>query len=383
MYRSLIPLLLLCFTSLGLGAAAHAAGVPIPKPPSVDAGAYILIDYQSGRVLAEKNADQRMAPASLTKLMTAYVVFSALKSGSLKLTDKVTVSEHAWREVGSRTFLKVGSHVSVDNLIKGMIVQSGNDATVALAERVGGTEQGFVQIMNEFARRLGMRHTHFADSNGLPNPDHYTTARDLATLTRALIREFPQYYHYFSIRQFTWNHITQRNRNGLLWRDPSIDGLKTGHTESAGYCLVTSANRDGMRLISVVMDSSSVKGREDSSATLLNYGYTFYRTLKVQDAGKTVLMPRVYESANKMAPIGIRHTLYVTVGRSEAGKLRTTTKVQDPLVAPLPAGKKVGALTVKASNGDVVAQVPLVTLKAVPLGGLWTRAVDSVALWFD
>ncbi|MBV8805750.1 MAG: D-alanyl-D-alanine carboxypeptidase, partial [Sinobacteraceae bacterium] len=274
----------LAVLALSLAPGARAAA-PIPKPPTVNARAYILVDHFSGRVLAEEHADDREEPASLTKLMTSYVIFKALKENRLKLNDPVTISEHAWRSEGSRTFVQVGTTVPAEVLIKGMIVQSGNDATIALAEKVGGTEGAFAQLMNEYAKRLGMKASNFINSDGLPAADHYTTARDMAILANALITEFPDYYPWYGLREFTWNNITQHNRNGLLLRDPTVDGMKTGHTDSAGFCLVTFANRNGMRLVSVVMGSDSIKGREDASAALLNYGYTFFETGKVKSAG--------------------------------------------------------------------------------------------------
>jgi len=287
------------------------------------------------RVLAE---DARAEPASLTKLMTAYVVFSALRDGRLKLTDMVTISEHAWRAEGSRTFVQVGTQIPVDILIKGMIVQSGNDATVALAERVGGTEAAFAQIMNVYARRLGMQASNFVNSDGLPAPDHYTTARDVATLANALIRDFPQYYPLFSLREFVWNNIRQGNRNTLLGKDPSVDGLKTGHTDSAGFCLASSANRNGMRLVSVVMGAPSERTREEASAALLNYGYTFFETVRVKAARETVLKPRVYKSAAEFAAVGVPYDVYATVGRGQAAALHTSARLAaEPLLAPLAA----------------------------------------------
>ena len=234
--------------------------MPLPPPPAVNAKAYVLVEYGSGQVLAGQGVDERIEPASLTKLMTAYVVFAALKEGRLKLTDPVTISEHAWRSEGSRTFIKVGTQVPVEVLLKGMIVQSGNDASIALAEHVGGTEAAFVDIMNAYAQRLGMTNTHFEDASGMPSPNHYSTARDLATLSRALIRDFPEYYGLFSLREYTWNNIRQQNRNGLLDRDPTVDGIKTGHTETAGYCLISSARRQGARYITVVLDTPELQG---------------------------------------------------------------------------------------------------------------------------
>jgi D-alanyl-D-alanine carboxypeptidase (penicillin-binding protein 5/6) len=349
----------------------------------VNARAYILVDHFSGRALAQSQADERSEPASLTKLMTAYVVFKALEEGRLKLTDMVTISEHAWRAQGSRTFVQVGTQIPVDILIKGMIVQSGNDATVALAERVGGTEAAFAQMMNEYARRLGMKGSHFENSDGLPSADHYSSARDVATLSDALIREFPQYYPLFSLREFMWNNIRQGNRNTLLGKDPSVDGLKTGHTDSAGYCLAASANRNGMRLVSVVMGAPSEKARAEASAALLNYGYTFFETLRLKAARDTVLKPRVYKSATEFAAVGVPHDVYATVARGQGASLKSSARLtHEPLLAPLAAGQPVGELSVTDGSGTVIARVPLVALAAVPQGGLWTRATDTITLWF-
>jgi D-alanyl-D-alanine carboxypeptidase (penicillin-binding protein 5/6) len=363
-------------------APAARAAAPIPQPPPVTARAYILGDYHSGRVLAADHAYDRMEPASLTKLMTSYVVFRALREGRLKLTDSVTISEHAWRSEGSRTFVQVGTQIPAEVLIKGMIVQSGNDATIALAERVGGTEDGFAQIMNEYAKQLGLTGSHFANSDGLPNPEHYSTARDMFVIAQALIRDFPEYYPWYSLQEYTWNNITQHNRNGLLTRDPTVDGLKTGHTDTAGYCLVTSANHNGMRLISVVLGSPSIKAREDASAALLGYGYTFYETARARGRGEPVVSPRVYFSASSTAPLGVARDIFVTVPRGDAAGLRASTHVNEPLRAPLVPGQPVGELTLTTANGDLVARAPLVPLKPVPVAGLWTRMSDHVALWF-
>ncbi|HEY4340270.1 MAG TPA: D-alanyl-D-alanine carboxypeptidase family protein [Steroidobacteraceae bacterium] len=381
MIRSLIARSLFALFSVAAVTAALAA-TPIPTPPTVPARAYLLEDYQTSRVLASDHADDRMEPASLTKLMTAYIVFTELRSGRLKLTDPVTISEHAWRSEGSRTFIQVGSQVPVDILIKGMIVQSGNDATVALAERIAGSEDAFVQLMNAYAGRLGMAHTHFANAAGLPNPNHYTTARDLALLAHHLIADFPEFYPLFSLHEFTWNNIKQQNRNGLLSSDPTVDGLKTGHTDSAGFCLVTSSQRNGMRLISVVLGSGSIKEREQSSATLLGYGFSFYQTVKVKAHGDVLATPRVFLSAATNAPVGIAQDVVVTVGRDQAAGLKTTTTLDNRLLAPLAAGTRVGTFTVATPDGAVVDKVPIVTLRAVPAGGLWTRMTDHISLWF-
>ena len=379
MHRSFSVLVAFFFSVLCLPAFS---AVPIPKAPNIDARAYILMDYESGKVLGEEKADERMEPASLTKLMTAYAVFKALKENRLKLDDMVPISEHAWKAEGSRTFVQVGTTIPAEILIKGMIIQSGNDATIALAERVGGSEPAFAQLMNEYSKRLGMKNTHWEDASGLPNPNHYTTARDMAIMARALVAEFPEYYKYYSMKEFMWNNIKQQNRNGLLTRDPTVDGMKTGHTDSAGYCLVTSAKRGNMRLITVVLGTPSIKAREDGSAALLNYGYTFYETAKVKSRGDTILKPHVYKSAEETPAVGILQDIVVVVGRGEAATLKTTATVKEPLIAPLPANKPVGELTVATQTGDVVAKVPLYPLKAVSEGGLWTRMVDSVKLWF-
>jgi D-alanyl-D-alanine carboxypeptidase (penicillin-binding protein 5/6) len=365
-------------------AVAPANGAaPIPNPPAVTARSYLLLDHFSGRVLAQNNADERAEPASLTKLMTAYVVFHALAEGRLKLTDMVTISEHAWRAQGSRTFVQVGTQIPVDILMKGMIVQSGNDATVALAEKVGGTEAAFAQMMNEYAQRLGMKASHFQNSDGLPAADHYTTARDIATLANALISEFPQYYPLFSLREFMWNNIHQENRNGLLGKDPSVDGLKTGHTDSAGYCLATSANRNGMRLVSVVMGAPSIKAREDASAALLNYGYTFFETIRIKTARDTVLKPRVYLSAEEYAPVGVPQDVYATIARGQGASLKTSAHLSAAsLRAPIAAGAAVGEFSVTDSAGTLLAQAPLIALQEVKSGGAWTWLVDSIALLF-
>jgi D-alanyl-D-alanine carboxypeptidase (penicillin-binding protein 5/6) len=369
-------------TTAAPASAAPGAAPAIPSAPDVDARAYILVDYTSGLALAQRNADARMEPASLTKLMTCYVVFHALKAGTLKLDDPVTISEHAWRAEGSRTFVQVGSKVPAEVLIKGMIVQSGNDATIALAERVGGTESAFVQLMNDYARRLGMSSTHFDDSSGLPSPTHYTTAHDMALLASALVRDFPEYYPWFSIREFLWNNIKQDNRNGLLERDPSIDGMKTGHTETAGYCLVTSAKRQDMRLISVVFGSNSIKGREDASAALVNYGFTFYETVNVKRRGTAVLKPRVYKSAEEFYSVGPASDINIVVPRGQAGSIMTTATVQRRLIAPLSTSTPVGELQVVV-GGKPVASVPLYPITNVPEGGLWSRLSDTVLLWFQ
>jgi len=380
MKRTLIALIPLF--SLALGCGAHGASVPVPAPPKLDARSYVLIDHHSGRVLAERKPDERLEPASITKLMTAYAVFDAIRAGKLKLDDPVTISERAWRAEGSRTFLEVGKQVPVEVLIQGMIVQSGNDATIALAERVGGTEETFASLMNEYAKRLGMTNSHFENSSGLPSPTHYMSARDIATLSSAIVREFPAYYRWYSQREFTWNNIRQENRNGLLDRDPSVDGIKTGFTETAGYCLVTSAKRDDMRLISVVLGTPSEKAREASSQALLNYGFSFFETRKLHDAGTSLQRVEVWKAAESPVDAGLRHPLHVTVPRGELGAVKSVITVEPKLIAPLATTAKVAELRVQLGD-ELLATRPLHPLKAVAEGGLWTRMVDSVLLWFE
>lgn len=361
--------------------APRFAGAAIPTAPNIDARSYILVDYHTNQVLAAKDAVARMEPASLTKLMTAYIVFQELAAGKLKLDDPVTVSEKAWRTGGSRTFIQVGTQVPARVLILGMIVESGNDATVALAERVAGTEETFVQMMNATAKRLGMERTHFVNCTGLPDPEHYTTARDLSLLAIALIRDFPQYYHWFSQREYEYNHIKQQNRNGLLDTDKSVDGLKTGHTDAAGYCLVASSLRNGMRLVSVVLGSTKFKNRELASASLLNYGFTFYDTRLIAKGRDRLGSAVVWKAARSPVDVGVARDVYVTIPRDGSADLKTSITVQPRLIAPLAADADVGELRVLA-GGKAVAAVPLHPLAAVAAGGWWRSMIDTVKLWF-
>jgi D-alanyl-D-alanine carboxypeptidase (penicillin-binding protein 5/6) len=374
----------ICFAAPAPPPMATAAATPtptaIPTAPQVDARAYILVDYRTDKTLASQDAVAKMEPASLTKLMTAYLVFKELAVGKLKLDEMVTVSEHAWRSEGSRTFIELGKPVSVQDLILGMIVQSGNDATIALAERIAGTEETFAQLMNSEAKSLGMVGTHFENSSGLPSPQHYTTARDMSLLAIAMIRDFPQYYKYYSIREFEHNGIKQQNRNGLLEKDPSVDGLKTGHTDSAGFCLVTSALRNGMRLVSVVLGSGSMKARENASAALLNYGFTFYDTQLAVKGGTALATSRVWKAAQSPVELGIKDDLYLTLPRGQSD-VKTAVEIQPRLIAPLALDANVGSLRVLA-GGQTLATVPLHPLKAVAPGGWWRRLIDTIRLWF-
>ena len=387
MFRSLLAsAALTAFTAVpGLAQTptppAPAASMAIPTAPQVDARAFILVDYRTDKILAAKDAVAREEPASLTKLMTAYIVFQELAAGKLKLDEPVMVSEHAWRSEGSRTFIELGKPVSIQDLILGMIVQSGNDATIALAERIAGTEETFAQMMNANAKRLGMVGTHYENSSGLPSPQHYTTARDLSLLASAMIREYPQFYKWFSVREFEHNGIKQQNRDGLLEKDPTVDGLKTGHTDSAGFCLVTSSLRNGMRLVSVVMGSTSMKARENASAALLNYGFTFYDTKLVVKGGAVLASARVWKGQSPSVDLGIKDDLYLTLPRGQADNVKTATDVQPRLIAPLAADAAPGTLRVFVGN-ETLATKPLHPLKAVDAGGWWRRLIDTIRLWF-
>jgi D-alanyl-D-alanine carboxypeptidase (penicillin-binding protein 5/6) len=363
------------------GCAAQAA-TPVPKEPSVGAKGYLVEDFLSGQAIAEKDADEPLEPASITKLMTAYVIFQEIRGGTLSLEDKVRISEKAWRTPGSRMFVEVNTQVSVADLLKGMIIQSGNDATVALAEQVAGTEEGFASLMNHHAERLGMTRSHFVNSTGLPDKDHYTTARDIARISRALIEEFPEYYRWYSERKFTYNDITQYNRNKLLWRDESVDGLKTGHTDSAGYCLVTSAERDGMRLISVVLGTKSEEARADASQALLNYGFRFFETHKLYDSGSKLTAARIWKGATDSVDLGLDHTLYVTIPRGEYSNLDAAMQLQDQIMAPVARDQALGRVVVRLGD-QLVAEKDLVALQPVSEGSFWQRIVDEALLYFE
>ena len=378
-YQRLVAFTLALFA---LFCCAVAQAIPIPAPPQLAVRSYVLMDANSGQILAASHPDEKTEPASLTKLMTAYVVFHALKDGVIHLDDPVTISVKAWRMGGSRTFVNVGSKVSVENLIQGMVVQSGNDATVALAEKIGGTEGAFVELMNHYAKQLGMTNTHYVDASGLTNdPDHHVTARDLAILARAIIRDFPQYYHFFSEKSFTWNHITQRNRNDLLFTDPSVDGLKTGFTDDAGYCLVVSAKRHGMRLIAVVTGAKKESQRAIYDEALLNYGFNFYDTRQLYNTGTTVATLKVWKGSESSVPVGVAHDFYVSFPKGDYSQLKATLHSDAGLIAPVNAGQKAGEMTISL-NGKHIATAPLYTLKAVPEGGIFTRMFDDIRLWF-
>lgn len=352
-----------------------------PSAPSLNAKAYILIDIDSGKIIAEKNSDLQLPPASLTKMMTLYVVSRALKAEQIHLSDPVRVSQTAWKIGGSRMFIKEGQEVTVEDLLKGIIVDSGNDACVALAEHVGSSETSFTDIMNDQAKSLGMTHSNFTDSTGLPNPNHYTTAKDLAVLGRALIRDFPEYYHWYKQKWFTFNNIRQPNRNRLLWRDNSVDGIKTGHTDEAGFCLVSSAKRNDMRLLAVVLNAPTDSTRADDSQRLLNYGFRFFETHLLFKNGQTVADLPVYKGLAQSVHLGVLHEMYITVPGGQYQRLSITTNVPKYLEAPLQPGQKVGELVINF-DGRTVETQPLYVLDAVQKGGYYTSAKDTMRLMF-
>jgi D-alanyl-D-alanine carboxypeptidase (penicillin-binding protein 5/6) len=366
------------FSLLLTALPAGAANMPLPEPPRFTGKSFVLMDYHSGQLLAGREADQRIQPASITKLMTAYILFSELKNGNLKLNDVVTISEKAWRTGGSRMFVNVGSPVKIEDLLRGMIVQSGNDATIALAEAMAGSEETFVELMNQHAQKLGLRNSHFTNSHGLDEEGHYSTAYDIGLLSRALIRDFPEYYKYYSEREFTYNSITQHNRNGLLGKD-GVDGVKTGHTETAGYCLVASAPRGDMRLIAVVTGTESMKAREQAAAALLTYGFRFFETHKLYDTGQAIDQVRVWKGEPQILPIGVGHPLYVTTPRGHRKNLSMQAQVQNEVMAPVSQGQALGSITLQLS-GETLLQEPLVALQAAPLGSWWRRLIDSLRL---
>nr|WP_322995973.1 D-alanyl-D-alanine carboxypeptidase family protein [Castellaniella sp.] len=350
--------------------------------PTLAAKAWLTLDATSGQIIAAQNPTMAVEPASLTKIMSAYVIFQALESGRLKLDQKIHVSEKAWKTEGSRMFIDPKSEVTVDELLQGMLVQSGNDATVALAEAVAGSESAFAALMNQQAKALGMNGTHFVNSTGLPDPDHTTTVEDLAVLSRALVQAFPQYRHYDSQKEFTYNKIKQSNRNRLLWADETVDGLKTGHTQSAGYCLVATALRDGRRVVSVIVGAGSDAARTESSLKLLNWSFKNFDTVKLLDQGTPAVAARVWEGEIDTADLGVEKTLWVTVPRGQADNIKTEARYTQPLMAPLTEGNKAGTL-LASLDGKPLKDVPLLVMQSVPEAGFFGRLVDKVRLMFE
>ncbi len=363
--------------SFGLAAAEPI----IPAPPQLAAEGYILMDARTGTVLVEHNSRQRLPPASLTKIMTSFVVAEELENGTASLSDEVDISVKAWRMEGSRMFVKEGTKVPLEDLLRGVIVQSGNDASVALAEHISGSEEAFVDVMNQQAARLGMSDTHFMNATGLPDENHYTTAADLATLTVALIHRFPEHYKLYSEKYFTYNNIRQPNRNSLLWRDSTVDGVKTGHTQAAGYCLVASAKREGMRLVSVVMGTASEEARARESQKLLTYGFRYYETVPLYSAGESLKKVRVWGGTHRSINLGVDGDIVVTIPRGARENLTAHMDIGTEIHAPLARGQQLGTLTVLMKEESLVNE-PLVALNPVEEAGFFSRLWDTVALFF-
>ncbi len=362
--------------------SAIAAPALIPAPPHINAKAYLLIDHNSGHVLAEHNADKKIEPASLTKLMTAYVVLFEIERGGISLEDEVKISEKAWRMGGSRMFIRVNTHVSVRELLKGLIIQSGNDATVALAEHIAGSEAAFVELMNQHAERLNLNATHFNNSTGWPDKNHYTTARDLAILSQAIINDFPEHYAEYKEKEYTYNNIRQYNRNRLLWLDDRVDGLKTGHTEAAGYCLISSAKNKSMRLISVVTGTKKDDVRVAASRKLLNYGFRFFETSLIHEANTEITNLRVWKGEEQKLSLGISKNLYVTMPKGLRKKIKNNIKVEAMIEAPVAKGQSYGQLNIMLGDKQLATQ-ELVALSAIKEGSIWRKLIDNIQLMFQ
>lgn len=371
---------LLFWCGIGFSALASAA-LPVMPPPAIEAKAWLLVDAQSGQALAERNPDARIEPASLTKLMTAYLSFSAIRDGRLALNQPLIVSEKAWRSEGSRMFLDPKQPAMVEDLLKGMIVQSGNDACVALAEAIAGSEAQFAALMNQTAKRLGMTRTHFVNATGLPHAEHYTTARDLARLAMALIRDFPEFYKIYSMKEYSYNGISQPNRNRLLWLDPNVDGVKTGHTESAGYCLIASSTRDRRRLLSVVLGTASDAARATESQKLLNYGFQAYETARLYGANQAVARIRLYKGSENEVQAGFPVDFHVSVPRGASNRVKAELLFVNPMLAPVSRGQRVATLRLTL-DGRPLGDYPLAALQGVSTASIIGRAWDSLLLMF-
>jgi len=371
----------LLLLTLSAAAAALAQSASSPMPPAVAAKSYLLLDFHSQQALASRNPGERVEPASLTKLMTAYLTFAAIKHKQIQPAQIVPVSERAWKAEGSRMFVEPRKPVTVDELMRGMIVQSGNDACIALAELIAGSEEKFAQQMNREAQKLGMKNTHFVNSTGLTDPQHYSTAYDLALLASAVIRDFPEFHPLYSIREYRYNNITQANRNRLLWTDPTVDGMKTGYTENAGYCLIATARRGERRLLSVVLGTASETARAAESQKLLNYGFQFYDSVKLYDKSQPVASLRIWKGSGNSVKAGFLGDFYVSPPKGQADKLKAVLESQQPLFAPIAVGQKVGTMKLTL-DGKPYAEVPVVALEAVALAGVLGRGWDSIRLLF-
>jgi len=360
---------------IALSSIASAVNIPVPEAPDINASAYILMDHNTGKVVAEKNADETKDPASITKLMTAYVVYAALERDDISLNDDVLISEKAWRAIGSRMFIEVNKRVNLDLLLQGLIVQSGNDASIALAEHIAGDEASFADLMNHTARQLGLSNTHFVNATGLTDPEHYTTARDIALLSSAIIRDFPKEYKRYKQKQFTYNGIKQYNRNKLLWRDATVDGLKTGHTEAAKFCLASSALRENMRLISVVLGAPSKEARATQSQSLLNYGFRFYKTNTLYTAGQQLIEKRVRFGVEKQVSLGVAEDILVTTARSHYKNIKPSIELASEIVAPISKGQVLGTVRIQLDD-ETLAEHPLVALQDIAEGSWWQKLMD-------
>ncbi len=378
-HRFTASLLLLLFASLAL---PSYAAIMVPASPKIKARGFLLMDFDSGRILTEKKSDQRMEPASLTKMLTSYVIANELANGGISLDEMVTISKKAWRMQGSRMFIEVGKKVSVENLLKGIIIQSGNDATVALAEHVAGSEETFADLMNQHAAELGMVDSHFVNSTGLPNKNHYTTPGDMAKLARALIKNFPEHYKWYSTKEFKFNKIKQYNRNKLLWRNKFVDGIKTGHTDSAGYCLVASAKRDGMRLISVVLGTRSEEARAAESQKLLSYGFRFFETHKLYAANEPLMKTHIWKGATEDLSLGLKEDLYLTIPKGQYKKLDADVNINKRITAPVKKGAPFGTVNVRLGDKQYATR-NLIALTDVEKGGLLDSLIDEIKLLFE
>ncbi len=378
---SLFALAALLLNSALAAAAPAQPLLPPPPAPQVDARGYVLVDYHSGQTLAGRNANERVEPASLTKLMTAYIAFTAIHQGRLSLAQTLPVSEKAWKAEGSRMFIAPNMQVTVDELLHGMIIQSGNDAAITLAEGIAGSEDAFAALMNQEAQRLGMKNTHFMNATGLPHPQHYSTPYDLSLLARAIIHDFPDFFKLYSIKEYRYNNINQPNRNQLLWRDPSVDGMKTGHTEAAGFCLVSTAKRQGMRLISVLVGASSDNLRTSESQKLLNYGFQFFESYRPYRKGQVLASLPMWKGSSRTLKAGLAEDMYITVPRGQYPYIAASMVSKQPLLAPVSEGQAVGALRI-ALGDKVLTERPLVALESVGVANVFVRGWDSLRLLF-
>ncbi|MBB5322700.1 D-alanyl-D-alanine carboxypeptidase family protein [Marinobacter oulmenensis] len=372
---------LLALSLILLAGQVSAQPALIPSPPQIAGSSWVLMDPLSGRIIMESNSDERLPPASLTKMMTAYIVERELDEGRISMSDMVPISVNAWRTGGSRTFVREGTSVPVETLLKGVIIQSGNDASVALAEYIAGSEDAFVDIMNQQAQQLGMKNTHFMNATGLPAEEHYSTAHDLAILARAIIRDYPDNYDLYAKKHFTYNNIRQPNRNSLLWRDDSVDGLKTGHTEEAGYCLVASAKRADTRLIATVMGTNSSEARAQEVQKMLNYGFRYYETERLFRAGQELVEARVWGGESDQLSVGLPEDVYVTIPRGSREQLQSVVDLDSVIKAPIKVGDELGNVTVTL-DGETLVDEPALALTEVPEGGLFKRLWDAIKLFF-